>query len=139
MGLKEILEKQGGVNLLRQYWNGGAFFTAVGEFLLLGKSRTSLEILRNAASLKIKQKLEKEYSDKISEIEKKYKEETCHQERRKVWICWFQGMDSAPEIVKRCYASVRENITDREVVLLTEENYREYASFPQEIQNKIDC
>lgn len=25
MGLKEILEKQGGVNLLRQYWNGGAF------------------------------------------------------------------------------------------------------------------
>ena len=74
MGLKEILEKQGGVNLLRQYWNGGAFFTAVGEFLLLGKSRTSLEILRNAASLKIKQKLEKEYSDKISEIEKKYKE-----------------------------------------------------------------
>ena len=107
--------------------------------MLLGKSRTSLEILRNAASLKIKQKLEKEYSDKISEIEKKYKEETCHQERRKVWICWFQGMDSAPEIVKRCYASVRENITDREVVLLTEENYREYAPFPQEIQNKIDC
>ena len=63
MGLKEILEKQGGVNLLRQYWNGGAFFTAVGEFLLLGKSRTSLEILRNAASLKIKQKLEKEYGE----------------------------------------------------------------------------
>ena len=74
MGLKEILKKQGGMNHLRQYWNGGAFFTAVGEFLLLGKSRTSLEILRNAASLKIRQNLEKGYSDKIAEIEKKYKE-----------------------------------------------------------------
>ena len=110
MGLKEILKKQGGANLLKQYWNGGAFFTAVGEFLLLGKSRTSLEILRNAASLKIKQNLEKEYSDKIAKIEKKYKEEIRPKEVRKVWICWFQGMEGAPEIVKRCYASVEKNI-----------------------------
>lgn len=139
MGLKEILKKQGGANLLKQYWNGGAFFTAVGEFLLLGKSRTSLEILRNAASLKIKQNLEKEYSDKIAKIEKKYKEEIRPKEVRKVWICWFQGMEGAPEIVKRCYASVEKNITDREIILLTEKNYREYVTFPEEIQNKIDC
>lgn len=73
MGLKEILEKQGGVNLLRQYWNGGAFFTAVGEFLLLGKSRTSLEILRNAASLKIKQKLEKSIQIKFRKLKRSIK------------------------------------------------------------------
>ena len=139
MGLKQIFEKQGGINLLKQYWKGGAFFTAVGEFLILGKSRTSLEILRNATSLKIKQNLEKEYSDKIAVIEKKYKEEPYPKEPRKVWICWFQGMDNAPEIVRRCYASVEKNITDREIVLLTEKNYREYISFPEEIQNKIDC
>ena len=36
MGLKEVFEKQGGMNLLKQYWNGGAFFTAVGELMLLG-------------------------------------------------------------------------------------------------------
>ena len=137
MGLKETFKKQGGMKLLKQYYCGGALFTAIGEFLLLGKSKTSLEILRNAASLKIKQKLEKKYLDKIDKIEKKYKEGSIATER-KVWICWFQGMENAPEVVKRCYASIKDNITDREVILLTENNYREYICFPQEIQAKID-
>ena len=57
MDLKETLKKQGGMKLLEQYWRGSAFFTAVGGFLLLGKSRTALEILRLCATLKIKQKL----------------------------------------------------------------------------------
>lgn len=137
MGLKETFEKQGGMKLLRQYRRGGVLFTAAGEFLLLGKSRTSLEILRNAAALKIKQKLEKKYVDKIAEIEKQYQDADVIAER-KVWICWFQGMKQAPDIVKKCYSSIKENITDREVILLTEENYHKYISFPAVIQNKID-
>lgn len=137
MNLRKILKKQGGINLIRQYWRGGALFTAVVEFMLLGKSNTSLEILRNAAALKIKQKLEKKYSHKIIEIEKRYKEQNIKIER-KVWVCWFQGMENAPEIVRRCYTSIIENI-DREVILLTEDNYRDYVSFPRKIQAKIDC
>ena len=54
--LMKLFKKQGGKKLLKQYWKGGALFTAVGEFLLLGKSRTSLELLSLAASLKTKQK-----------------------------------------------------------------------------------
>lgn len=138
MGLKETFEKQGGMNLIKQYWRGGALFTAIGEFLLLGRSKTSLEILRNASSLKIKQKLEKKYKNKISEIEKQYREHAVDMER-KVWVCWFQGIDNAPDIVKRCYLSLKENITDREIVLLTENNYRDYVTFPYEIQRKIGC
>ena len=138
MGLREIFKKQSGMGLLKQYWKGGVLFTAIAEFILLGKSKTSLEILRNATSLKIKQKLEKNYLDEITKLEKRYKEQNVDRER-KVWVCWFQGMENAPEIVKRCYASVRENITDREVVLLTEDNYQDYVSFPQEIQTKINC
>ena len=52
MGLKQIFEKQGGMNLLKQYWNGGAFFTAAGEFVLLGKDTKALEILRLSAQYK---------------------------------------------------------------------------------------
>ena len=51
MNLKEIFKKQGGMKLLGQYWKGGALFTGVGEFFLLGKSRTALEILRLSATL----------------------------------------------------------------------------------------
>lgn len=138
MGVRETFEKQGGFNLIKQYWKGGAFFTAVGEFLILGKSRTSLEILRNAAALKIRQNLEKKYKSKLDEIEKKYTEQKIELER-KIWVCWLQGMDNAPDIVKKCYCSLKENIVDREIVLITERNYRNYVSFPDEIQKKIDC
>ncbi|MEQ3458727.1 capsular polysaccharide synthesis protein [Enterococcus cecorum] len=138
MNIIKILKKQGGLKLLKQYLKGGAFFTAVGEILLLGNSKTALEILRNAASLKIKQNIEKKYRKTILEIEKSYNKELEIEYPRKVWFCWFQGLDNAPEIVKICFASLKKNITDREIVVLTKENYQEYVSFPVEIQNKID-
>lgn len=70
MSLKEIFKKQGGMKLLKQYWQGGALFTGIGEFLLLGKSRTALEILLLSTILKTKQKLEKKYRWKLKEFDK---------------------------------------------------------------------
>ena len=29
--------------------------------------------------------------------------------RNKIWICWWQGIDNAPEIVKACVDSIRSN------------------------------
>lgn len=37
MGLKEIFKKQGGMKLIKQYWKSGALFSAVAEFVILGK------------------------------------------------------------------------------------------------------
>lgn len=141
MKIIEILNKQGGIKLLKQYWKGGAFFTAVSQLLILGKSKTALEILRNSASLKIKQKLERKYENKIIQIEDKYEEQKRDKERdskRKVWVCWFQGIENAPEIVKKCYESLKENIIDREIILITGKNYKNYVTFPKEIQEKIN-
>lgn len=135
MGLKEIFKKQGGMRLLKQYWQGGTLFTGIGEFLLLGKSRTALEILRLSTTLKTKQKLEKKYKWKLDEFDKNYVEEE-HKTSNKIWICWFQGMENAPEIVRRCYQSVIEHNPDKEVVLLTTENLSEYVTFPDYIMEK---
>jgi len=136
--LIQIFYKQGGIKLLKQYWKSGILFTAIGEFILLGKSETALKILRNAVTLKTKQKLEKKYKNKILEIEKSYHEQAV-EENRKIWVCWLQGIDAAPDIVKKCFFSVKNNITDRDVILLTEDNYQNYISFPRDIQDKIDC
>lgn len=135
MGLKEIFKKQGGMKLLKQYWQGGALFTGIGEFLLLGKSRTALEILRLSTTLKIKQKLEKKYRWKLEEFDKNYVERE-HKTSNKIWICWFQGMDNAPELVNKCYRSVIEHNPDKEVVVLTTENLSEYVTFPDFILDK---
>lgn len=135
MGLKEIFNKQGGMKLLKQYWQGGALFTGIGEFILLGRSRTALEILRLSTTFKTKQKLEKKYRWKLEEFDESYIEKE-HKASNKIWICWFQGMDNAPELVKKCYQSVVENNQDKEVVVLTTENISNYVTFPDYIMGK---
>lgn len=136
MRLKQIFKKQGGMKLLKQYWQSGAFFTAVGEFMLLGKSRTALEILRLSTQLKIKQKLYKKYHGILDVFEKNFDDNMPHQSSEKVWICWLQGIEQAPELVKVCYQSVKKNMADKEVILLTMENVFEYIHFPDFILKK---
>ena len=133
--LMKLFKKQGGKKLLKQYWKGGALFTAVGEFLLLGKSRTSLELLSLAASLKTKQKLERKYKKHLTQFNEKYIE-TEHKGSNKIWICWFQGLDEAPNIVKKCVESVRINNSDKEVVVITANNLHDYVKFPEYIEEK---
>lgn len=135
MGLREIFNKQGGVELLKRYWHGGSLFTAVGEFLLLGKSRTALEILRLSTTLKTKQKLERKYKNKLDEFDKMWKDME-HQQSNIIWICWFQGLENAPELVKRCYDSIVDNLINHEVILITSENMNNYVQFPDYIVTK---
>ena len=136
MRLKEIFQKQGGLTLLKRYWKGGALFTAAAEFLLLGKSRTALEILRLSAGLKIKQKLEKRYRHALYSFDKSFDASLPHEQSNKVWICWFQGIEKAPELVRRCVQSIRDNMPDKDIVIITEENIAEYVQFPDYIWEK---
>ena len=55
---------------------------------------------------------------------------------RIIWICWFQGLDSAPELVKRCIASVQRNTPDAQVIILTDENIPDYLILPEHIKTK---
>ena len=136
MGLKKILKKQGGMSLLKQYWHGGAFFTATGEFVLLGKDTKALEILRLSAQYKIKKNLEKKYKKKIDEFQSNYADDKLHESSNKVWICWFQGLENAPVLVKKCYESLKQNLTDREIILITSDNMCDYVEFPKFILEK---
>lgn len=70
---------------------------------------------------------------KIEEYRKK-----ClnHQRKRIIWFCWLQGIDNAPRIVKACYRSLEQNITDREIKVIDIDNWKEYVELPNYIINK---
>lgn len=55
---------------------------------------------------------------------------------RIIWICWFQGMEKAPDLVKRCIESVQRYATNAEIVLLTDENIPQYLNLPEHIKKK---
>ena len=52
---------------------------------------------------------------------------------RDIWIFWGQGMDNAPIIVKKCYASVLKYCKGYNIHLLDNENISEYVQLPEHI------
>lgn len=56
--------------------------------------------------------------------------------RNKIWVCWWQGIDNAPEIVKTCVNSIRRNAGNCEIIFITEVNYKEYVTFPKWVEEK---
>lgn len=77
----------------------------------------------------------------IEPVLEKYKKQsfdnTPSTEICKVWMLWWQGEEEMPEMIKLCYDSIVRCFEDEaEVILLTENNIRDYVSLPQYIEEK---
>lgn len=55
-------------------------------------------------------------------------------DKDKIWWCWLQGADKAPELVKACRRSLDK--LGRDIVQIDEANFAEYADLPDHL---IDC
>ena len=131
-----IFKKVGGKEILRQYLQSKVFLFAMFQTLSQGFSKKSLEIVRLSVNNRVLGKLRKKYRKHIAQFLQTYTPQP-RQTTNKVWVCWLQGMDAAPALVQKCYRSLQENLTDREIILLTQENYTDYVTFPAHIQEKI--
>lgn len=134
--LKKIRDKK----LLIQYLNAHVIIFTLIQAGILGFSKKSLEIVNLSVSNKILKKLRKKYK-KFTANYLISNENILNLERvrsNKVWFCWFQGVDNSPDIVKKCYKSLKNNLKEKEIILITEKNYKDYIQFPDVIQEKID-
>ena len=53
-----------------------------------------------------------------------------------IWVCWWQGEENMPEIVKVCYRSIKEHACSHPVILITSSNQDEYLGIPEHIRQK---
>ncbi|AWK51249.1 capsular biosynthesis protein [Clostridium beijerinckii] len=91
-------------------------------------------IRRNQLDIYDYKKLKKKY---YHIIEKRRVEENMqYKQSNRVWICWLQGIDNAPQLVKRCVYSIYKNLDERDITIITSENYYEYVNLPKYIINK---
>lgn len=78
---------------------------------------------------------------KIAPVIEQYKNDTYLGEKQSsnapIWVCWWSGEDSAPELVKQCIRSIRKNATHHPVNLITKENYNKFLSIPAFIFEKF--
>lgn len=56
----------------------------------------------------------------------------------KIWTCWWQGREQMPEVIRLCHESLLRNANGHEVILITQENYRQYVNLPQYIYDKVE-
>lgn len=50
-----------------------------------------------------------------------------------IWLCWLQGMEQAPDIVKQCVASVKHYMPEYRLQVLTAENIAQFVELPEHI------
>ena len=58
-----------------------------------------------------------------------------------VWVCWWQGLDSAPDIVKRCVERIYRYVPQdsAQIHFITFDNYMEYAGFSQVVVDRYNA
>lgn len=66
----------------------------------------------------------------------KYKH--THEYSNKIWWCWMQGEENAPDLNKACLNSLKKNLKDRDIVIITEDNYKQYTNIPTYIIEKFE-
>ncbi len=66
------------------------------------------------------------------------KYESTNKFSNKIWWCWLQGEENAPSLNKACLSSLRKNLPDREIIVITNDNYKNYVDFPEHIIKKYN-
>ncbi|MBQ8522129.1 MAG: capsular polysaccharide synthesis protein [Clostridia bacterium] len=55
----------------------------------------------------------------------------------KIWVFWWTGIETAPDIVKRCIEKIKKSSNDK-VVILDKNNIKNYIEIPPHIYDKIE-
>ena len=127
----------GGLKLVWQYTKLGALWPAVRmgtRCLVTGRSFKAIypEVLR-----KVEPQLEAKYAPLIRTSRIKYLEAKLEHKRSKIiWLCWLQGYENAPEMVKVCCASIRKHLPGYEIKWIDNNNWREFVQLPGYVVRK---
>lgn len=129
----------GGMRMLGAYAKMGLFPCVMSEAVKLILGRTSRDEAYAEIRRAVNRKLQAKYADFIMERKEAYDgrrkmDDGC----RRVWTCWLQGFDNAPAMVQACQDSMRRYITNREIIQLTYENYKDYVTLPEHIVRKYE-
>lgn len=56
-----------------------------------------------------------------------------------VWICWWQGLESASELVRACVDSVKRNLPESaQLILITYDNCYEYVTLTDAVRDRYE-
>lgn len=57
----------------------------------------------------------------------------------RIWVCWWDGIETMPPLVRACFNSVQKNAGACYVQLITKYNYHQYAALPDHVMQKFSA
>ena len=129
----------GGLDLLWQYTKIGLLPSIIkGAFkLVIGK--TNVDKMYAVIAQKVSLFLIQKYELYMMQQKEKYDHmELKHYHEAVIWFCWLQGVEKAPKLVKACYNSIKTNIPEKEIRIVTYNNFSEWVDIPNYIIRKFE-
>ena len=129
----------GGFPLIGAYFRMGLGGALVRQGWRLLCRRTDADHAYTAIRHEANKRLTAQYAPYIAERKRHYDALTLDQHRsNKVWTCWLQGFSHAPHMVQVCQESMRRLLTDRDIIQVDADNYRQYATLPDLITKRYE-
>ena len=137
------MNKQRIINICNRWKGQWKYFSptiAIEDFLASTIFRYNINArhyLNKYSYSKAKKILSRKYSyviDKWKTINVKQTYDIGH--ASDVYLFWWQGLEEAPYIVKKCVESIRKNMPGRRCIVISKDNWMKYASIPSYIVEK---
>lgn len=102
------------------------------NFFLLLIGDIDINLFRKIRTYKTYKKMKKKYTKYLDEdiVIKLGKLKEFNKNEDIIWVFWYQGIENAPIIVKKCFDSLKRNFADKKVIYLSKDNYMEYIELP---------
>lgn len=134
----------GRVNMTVKSFRSDLHFSVSYALLRVGSElggRLHLKTLSRKATEKKHRWVEAYLEKELEPVIRQYEQDTDigqYKPEAPIWVCWWTGEETAPELVKRCIKSIRENANGHPVNLITQDNYGQYLEIPETILRKVE-
>lgn len=127
----------GGIKLVVVYARLGVLLPIVNGFFQCLLKRQSFKGIYPKILKKIEPFLIGKYEPVLKERKNYYLMERLeHQRSCIVWFCWLQGIDNATELVHVCYESMKRHLSERKIIVIDANNWKEYIELPEYVVRK---
>ena len=129
-------EKQ---RLIKQILHEGLLPNIALSLMATGLNDKGLEIAQLTLYNRMIRKFRKHAEPCIDQIKAKVEKRfvtSAVKQSDTIWVLWFQGIENAPEVVKKCYESLLKYCPQKRIVLLSEANLNNYISLPRHVEDK---
>ncbi len=130
----------GGWKLIKAYYRLGIASGLVKELVFCAIKGKPFKSCYTFVSVKMCKYLSDRYAEQAKCLSKKYNENDSQvvefEDRNRIWFCWLQGMDNAPDLVKACLESLKRNLPNNPITIISRHNYSDFISLPDDIVQK---